>query len=146
MAEADPFNLQRFVDAQAPVINRVRQELLDGRKASHWMWFVFPQIEGLGFSSMAIRFAISSCAEAVAYLAHPILGSRVRDLTAVVNGVPGRSAYEIFGSPDDLKFRSCLTLFNRVTPDEALFRQALEQYFGGQGDPATLDRLRGATA
>ena len=142
---ADPFDLQRFVDAQAPLIDRVRQELAAGRKASHWMWFVFPQIEGLGFSPMAVRYAIASREEALAYLAHPVLGPRLRELTATVIAVPGRSAHEIFGSPDDLKFRSCMTLFNLAAPGEAVFGQALDRYFGGQADPATLDRLRSDT-
>src|SRR5262249_17703549 len=107
----DPFDLQRFVDAQDPVIDRVRAELVAGRKASHWMWFVFPQIEGLGFSPMAVRYALSGADEAHAYLAHPVLGSRLEELTQVMLAHAGRSALDILGAPDDLKFRSCMTLF-----------------------------------
>jgi uncharacterized protein (DUF1810 family) len=137
----DPFDLERFVRAQAPVIAQAGAELRGGRKHSHWMWFVFPQIAGLGHSEMACRYAISSRAEARAYLRHPVLGPRLRECTNWVLHVPGRSAREIFGTPDDLKFRSCLTLFAAVAPEEPLFRAALDAYFGGQPDPLTLDRL-----
>ena len=101
----DPFDLQRFVDAQAPVYERVRAELKNGRKQSHWMWFIFPQIAGLGHSAMARRYAISSLDEAKVYLAHPVLGPRLRECTRLVVQTDGRSAYEILGSPDDMKFR-----------------------------------------
>ena len=141
MTGSDPFDLQRFVDAQAGVIDRVREELGRGRKASHWMWFVFPQIEGLGFSPMAQRYAVSSLAEARAYLAHPVLGPRLRELTAVVTAVPNRTAHEIFGSPDDIKFRSCLTMFAEAAPGELVFRKALERFYDGETDQATLERL-----
>lgn len=141
MTGSDPFDLQRFVDAQAGVIDRVREELGRGRKASHWMWFVFPQIEGLGFSPMAQRYAVNSLAEARAYLAHPVLGPRLRELTAVVIAVPNRTAHEIFGSPDDIKFRSCLTLFAEAAPGELVFRKALERFYDGETDQATLERL-----
>jgi uncharacterized protein (DUF1810 family) len=137
----DPHDLLRFVTAQAPVLERVRQELSNGRKATHWMWFVFPQIAGLGHSSMAQRYAIASLDEARAYLAHPILGPRLRELTALVNGVDGRSASAIFGWPDDMKFHSSMTLFARAADDDAVFRQALEKYFGGAEDPGTLQRI-----
>jgi uncharacterized protein (DUF1810 family) len=138
---ADGFDLQRFVDAQAPVYGRVCDELRSGGKRSHWMWFIFPQIAGLGHSPMAQRYAISSLAEARAYLEHPILGPRLRECTRLVLSVEGRSARQILGPPDDMKFRSCLTLFGRAAPDEPLFHEALEQYFGGGEDPLTAQRL-----
>jgi uncharacterized protein (DUF1810 family) len=141
MAADDPFDLQRFVDAQDGVIDRVREELRRGRKASHWMWYVFPQIAGLGHSPMAQRYAISGRAEAEAYLAHPVLGERLRELTAIVTAVPGKTAHEIFDSPDDMKFRSCLTLFAAVAPGEAVFRYALERFYSGEEDPATAAQL-----
>lgn len=137
----DPHGLQRFVDAQATVYDRVTAELRAGRKASHWMWFVFPQVVGLGRSAMADRYAIRSLDEAVAYLGHNLLGPRLRACTDLVNAVRGRSARAIFGQPDDAKFRSCMTLFARAAPDEAGFRTALATYFGGEADPATLARL-----
>ena len=140
-AADDPHDLRRFVDAQAPVYERVTAELRAGRKASHWMWFVFPQVAGLGRSAMAERYAIRSPDEAVAYLGHVVLGPRLRECTALVNAVRGRSALAIFGSPDDAKFRSCLTLFARVAPDDDGFRTALATYFDGRPDPATLARL-----
>src|ERR1051325_3915875 len=111
----DPFNLQRFVEAQDPVFNQVLSELQQGRKRGHWMWFIFPQLAGLGHSSMASKFAISSREEGQAYLNHPILGPRLRECSRFVNRVEGRSIQQIFGSPDDLKFRSCMTLFAHVT-------------------------------
>ena len=134
-------SLERFVQAQAPVIDAVRAELARGRKQSHWMWFVFPQISGLGRSAMAQRYAIASLEEAKAYAAHPVLGARLRELTALVLGVEGRSAHEIFGTPDDLKFHSAMTLFARAAPDEPAFRGALEKYFGGREDAATVEIL-----
>jgi len=137
----DPFHLHRFVDAQARVFERVLAELRDGRKRSHWMWFIFPQIAGLGFSDMARRFAISGRAEALAYLAHPTLGPRLRECTDLVNQVSGRTPDEIFGYPDDLKFRSSVTLFAAVAPAEPVFRTALDKYFSGEPDPATLKLL-----
>src|SRR5215813_7094342 len=118
----DPFDLQRFVTAQAPLYERVCAELRAGRKRSHWMWFIFPQIQGLGSSAMAQRYAITSLAEAAAYLDHPVLGPRLRECTGLVNAVDGRSAHEIFGSPDDMKFHSAITLFLWARPDDALFR------------------------
>jgi uncharacterized protein (DUF1810 family) len=138
----DPFDLQRFVDAQAPVYERVRTELKNGRKRSHWMWFIFPQIAGLGHSAMAQRYAISSLSEAKGYLAHPILGPRLRECTRLVVQVDGKSAYDILGSPDDMKFHSCTTLFARAAPQEEIFLDALEKYFGGAEDQATVARLR----
>lgn len=137
----DPYDLQRFVEAQDPVFDRVCEELAQGRKASHWIWFVFPQISGLGRSPMAERYAISSLAEARAYLAHPVLGPRLRRCAALVNAAGGRSILDILGSPDDLKFRSCMTLFAHAAPDDAVFRAALDKYFAGGEDAATLARL-----
>jgi uncharacterized protein (DUF1810 family) len=134
-------SLDRFVQAQGPVIERVMAELCAGCKTSHWMWFVFPQIQGLGRSPMARHFAIASRAEAEAYLQHPLLGPRLRECTRLVNEVAGRSIGEIFGYPDYLKFRSCMTLFANVTADNQVFVDALRKYFGGGHDPATLERL-----
>jgi uncharacterized protein (DUF1810 family) len=137
----DPFDLKRFVAAQAPVYQRVLAELGNGRKASHWMWFIFPQIKGLGSSPMANEFAISSRAEAQAYLDHPILGPRLRECTRLVTGVRDRSIAEILGHPDDLKFRSSMTLFAAVAADNKDFTAALDKFYGGKADPATLERL-----
>ena len=133
-------DLQRFVDAQGRVIARVREELKAGEKRSHWMWFIFPQIAGLGRSETARRYAIASLEEAKAYAGHPVLGPRLRECTALVLGVQGRGAKEIFGHPDDLKFRSCMTLFARATNDP-LFPQALEKFFGGEEDQETVMRI-----
>jgi uncharacterized protein (DUF1810 family) len=138
---SDPYDLQRFVDAQNPVYDKVCSELRDGRKKSHWMWFVFPQIQGLGSSPMARKFAISSLAEAAAYLEHPVLGPRLTECTGLVNLVEGRSIEQIFGRPDDLKFRSSLTLFARASADNQVFVDALQRHFNGEFDPATLERL-----
>jgi len=137
----DPYDLQRFVDAQAPVYDRVRVELCDGRKRTHWMWFIFSQIAGLGSSQLAGKFAISSLAEASAYLAHPILGPRLIECTTLVNQVERRSIEQIFGYPDDLKFRSSMTLFAHGTSDNPAFLAALQKYFGSEFDPATVARL-----
>jgi uncharacterized protein (DUF1810 family) len=136
-----PESLERFVQAQEPVFERVVAELRAGQKTSHWMWFVFPQIEGLGHSPTARRFALSSRAEAEAYLRHPILGPRLRECTHLVNTVEGRSIEEILGYPDYLKFRSSMTLFAHATGDNQVFVDALRKYFGGEYDPLTLDRL-----
>src|SRR5207302_4798776 len=130
----DPRNLQRFLDAQNPVFEQVCKELRAGRKSGHWMWFIFPQIAGLGRSEMARRFAISSRAEAVAYLQHPVLGPRLRECTRLVTLVEERSACQIFGEIDALKFRSSMTLFASVTADNAVFNDALKKYFGGDVD------------
>jgi uncharacterized protein (DUF1810 family) len=134
-------SLERFVQAQDPVIERVLAELRTGRKTSHWMWFVFPQIQGLGHSPTAQRFAIASRTEAEAYLRHPVLGPRLRECTRLVNEIEGHSIEDIFGYPDDLKFRSCMTLFAHATEDSQVFLDALRKYFGGQEDPLTLERL-----
>ncbi len=133
-------DLQRFVDAQARVIDRVRAELKAGAKQSHWMWFVFPQIKGLGHSETARRYALHSLDEARAYLAHPVLGPRLRECTRLVLAVSGKTIGDIFGAPDDLKFRSAMTLFARATT-EPLFRQALDKYFAGEEDTETVKRL-----
>ncbi len=137
----DRFHLQRFVDAQQPVYETVLSELRDGRKRSHWMWFIFPQISGLGHSVTSQTFALSSLAEATAYLAHPKLGPRLRECAALVAGIEGRSVDEIFDYPDDLKFHSSMTLFAHAAPREPVFTACLEKYFGGQRDPRTLARL-----
>jgi len=137
----DPFNLQRFVDAQNPVFEQLRSELRQGRKESHWMWFVFPQLKGLGHSWMANKFAISSREEAEAYLGHSILGPRLKECTRLVNLVEGRSIEQIFGYPDNLKFRSSMSLFSFVGSDNEVFVAALKRYFDGQPDPLTLERL-----
>ncbi|MEN0073610.1 MAG: DUF1810 domain-containing protein [Paracraurococcus sp.] len=145
-APTDPFDLARFVAAQDPVLAGVRAELAAGRKRSHWMWFVFPQLRGLGQSAMARHYGLSGLAEAAAYLAHPQLGPRLLDCTGLVNRVEGASAHAIFGSPDDMKFRSCMTLFAAAQPGEPAFREALRRYYGAQGDPRTLALLREAAA
>jgi uncharacterized protein (DUF1810 family) len=137
----DSFDLQRFVDAQAPVYRTVVDELRAGRKRSHWIWFVFPQLSGLGRSPMAARYAISSLDEARAYLAHDVLGPRLRECARLVNAIPGRSITQIFGSPDDLKVRSSITLFSRATEDNEDFVELLEKYYGGEEDPLTVARL-----
>ena len=137
----DPFDLERFVDAQSAVYTRVLAELRRGRKQSHWMWFIFPQLAGLGHSAMAQRFAIASTQEAAAYLAHGILGPRLLECTAVVNAVEGRTITEILGSPDDLKFCSSMTLFAAVS-DETEFARAIAKYYGGTRDRRTLDLLQ----
>ena len=139
----DPFDLQRFVDAQEAVMPAVRKELREGRKRSHWMWFVFPQIRGLGFSPMAQRYAIGSLDEARAYLAHPVLGPRLRECSALVLAVEGREIGEIFGAPDDLKFWSCMSVFALADPAEAVFGDCLRKYFGGRSDSGTLSRVEG---
>jgi uncharacterized protein (DUF1810 family) len=138
----DPFELQRFVDAQEPLRQRVKAEMRAGRKSSHWMWFFFPQLRGLGKSEMAHRYGIASLAEARAYLAHPVLGPRLREACQLIHEVRGRSAHQIFGHPDDVKFRSCLTLFGRAAPDEPVFAACLRKYFAGVEDQATLALLR----
>ena len=137
----DPFDLQRFLDAQSSVYPLVLDELRRGRKQSHWMWFVFPQLAGLGHSAMAQRFAIASRAEAVAYLGHGVLGSRLRECTALVNGIEGRPILEILGSPDDLKFHSSMTLFGAVSSDPK-FAVAITKFYGGKRDQRTLDLLK----
>ena len=140
-ATSDPFNLARFVSAQAKVYATVLAELRNGEKRTHWMWYIFPQIAGLGHSPTAQYYAIQSRAEAEHYLLHPILGPRLRECTAAVLATKGRSAWEIFGSPDDLKLRSCMTLFAAVAEPGSLFTQVLDAYFQGEADQQTLRRL-----
>jgi uncharacterized protein (DUF1810 family) len=135
------YDLQRFVEAQQSVFDTVCAELRAGRKRSHWMWFIFPQIEGLGSSAMAQRYAIASLEEAKAYLAHPILGPRLRECSRLVADVDGRKVEEIFGYPDDMKFRSSMTLFAQATAENEVFVECLRKYFDGEGDPATLARV-----
>ena len=137
----DQFDLRRFIDAQAPIYERALAELRNGRKQSHWMWYVFPQFEGLGESQMAQKFAIHSFSEAVSYLQHPVLGPRLKEVTRAVNEVEGRSIETIFGYPDYMKFRSSMTLFSKAAPDEPAFADALAKYFGGKPDERTLELL-----
>ena len=135
---ADPFDLERFVKAQAPIFEAALAELKAGEKRSHWMWFVFPQLRGLGHSPMAEFYGVGSLAEARAYLAHPVLGGRLKLCTQTVLAVEGRTLNEIFGSPDDMKFRSSMTLFALASADKAnVFRQALDRYCEGRLDPRT---------
>jgi len=134
-------SLERYIKAQAPVYARALAELKAGHKQSHWMWFIFPQIVGLGHSTMSHTYAIQFLEEAHQYLAHPVLGTRLRECCRTLLALDGKTAHEIFRSPDDLKFRSCLTLFARAAPDEALFDDLLVKYFGGKEDPTTLDVL-----
>jgi uncharacterized protein (DUF1810 family) len=136
----DAFDLKRFVDAQAQLYPRVVAELREGRKQSHWMWFIFPQLAGLGHSAMAQRYAIACRDEALAYLGHAVLGPRLRECTALVNAVEGRTIRDILGSPDDLKFRSSMTLFAAVCSDPE-FAAAIEKFYGGMPDRKTLDLL-----
>ena len=137
----ETYDLARFVTAQDGVYARVLQELGQGAKRSHWMWFVFPQMAGLGFSATARTYALASLGEARAYLQHPILGGRLLECTRLVNQVEGRTALAIFGSPDDMKFRSSMTLFGQAAPGEALFSDALAKYYEGEPDRRTLDLL-----
>ena len=139
----DPYDLQRFVTAQdaGRSYDQAIAELRRGRKTSHWMWFVFPQITGLGESPVSRLYAISGLAEAKAYLAHPVLGPRLVECAAIVAGLSGRTAEQIFGGIDALKLRSSMTLFLRAAPDQPVFRQVLDQYFGGKPDPATDQRI-----
>jgi uncharacterized protein (DUF1810 family) len=137
----DPFDLQRFVAAQDGVYENVRAELRIGRKRSHWMWFVFPQFKGLGFSPMAQFYAIGSLDEARAFLAHSILGPRLREGVNLVNQIDGKSLFDIFGDPDQMKFCSSMTLFERAAPEEPAFSRALDKYCGGRRDPLTLEKL-----
>ena len=139
---SDPYDLQRFLDAQAPIYDQALAEIRAGRKTSHWMWFIFPQLEGLGRSETAQRYAISGAAEAKAYLAHPILGERLHDCAETLISLPHLSANEIFGSPDDLKLHSCLTLFAYVAGPDSVYQRLLQQLFLGEPDPNSLFALR----
>ncbi len=140
--EADPYDLARFVQAQERDYEQAMSEIRSGRKRSHWMWYIFPQFDGLGFSTTSRRYAIKSVAEAEAYLRHPVLGPRLLESARAVVGVEERSALEVFGSPDDMKLRSCATLFASVSPAGSVFEQLLDRHFGGQPDDKTL-RLMG---
>lgn len=142
--KGDPFDLERFVKAQENVYKEALSEIRSGRKSSHWMWYIFPQFDGLGLSATSRRYGIKSLAEAKAYLNHPILGARLIECVDAALGVEGRSASEIFGSPDDKKFKSCATLFASVSPVESPFHRVLEKFFYGERDRQTL-RLMEAT-
>jgi uncharacterized protein (DUF1810 family) len=142
IAAANPHNLQRFVDAQRPVIASALAELRQGRKRGHWIWFIFPQLKGLGHSANSEFFGIASAQETAAYLEHPILGPRLIECTQLVNAVEGRSAEDIFGDVDAMKFRSSMTLFAKATPDNQVFLNAIQKYFAGEFDPLTIARLR----
>ncbi|MGI8889879.1 MAG: DUF1810 domain-containing protein [Chthoniobacterales bacterium] len=139
----DSFNLERFVEAQERVYAQALSELKSGRKRSHWMWFVFPQVAGLGSSAMSQRYAISDAEEARAYLDHPVLGSRLRECCETLLWLEGRSAVEIFGATDELKLRSSATLFASVVPNGQVFQQVLDRYFEGEADEKTIERLEG---
>lgn len=133
--------LDHFVDAQNPIYAKVVQELKAGEKASHWMWFVFPQLQGLGRSAMAVKYGIESLEEANAYWQHPVLGPRLKECTEYVLATKGKTAFQIFGTPDDMKFRSSMTLFARAVPDEPMFLVVLTRYFDGRDDLRTLELL-----
>ncbi len=137
----DPYSLQRFVDAQFPIYAQVCDELRSGHKESHWMWFIFPQIKGLGVSPTARKFAIHEIGEAKAYLDHPLLGGRLHECTQLVDAISGRSIEDIFGYPDHLKFHSSMTLFAHAQPGNKLFAAALTKYFNGKLDRRTLERM-----
>ncbi len=140
-SEEAMYKLERFVAAQDGIYPQVLAELSAGRKRSHWMWFIFPQLAGLGYSATAQHYAISGLGEARAYLEHPLLGPRLRECSALVLAVQGATVHGIFGSPDNMKFHSSMTLFAQAAPDEALFRDCLDKYFGGVPDQATLSLL-----
>jgi uncharacterized protein (DUF1810 family) len=140
-AEGDPHHLSRFVQAQEGVYEQALSEISSGRKQSHWMWYIFPQFEGLGFSATSRRYSIKSIAEAEAYLSHPVLGPRLRECAEAALRVQGRTALAIFGSPDDMKLQSCATLFARVSPLGSVFDQLLDKYFRGDRDAKTLRLL-----
>jgi uncharacterized protein (DUF1810 family) len=141
MENRKEYNLNRFIKAQAGIYKTAVCELKNGHKTSHWMWFIFPQIKGLGFSSMSIQYSIKSLQEAEKYLDHPILGSRIRDCSRIVLNINGYSARQIFGSIDELKFRSSMTLFNYVQNNEKIFELVLVKYFKGLQDKRTLELL-----
>jgi uncharacterized protein (DUF1810 family) len=141
MASSDPYNLQRFIDAQHPIYGQIRDELQRGQKETHWMWFIFPQIKGLGISTTAQKYAIRGIDEAKAYLGHPLLGFRLRECTQLVSMVTGRTIEEIFGYPDHLKFHSSMTLFAKASTGDKFFTAALTKYFGGKLDRKTVELL-----
>ena len=138
----DPFDLERFIEAQNPIYNEVLKELEQGQKKGHWMWYVFPQIHSLGHSAMAQRYAINSQEEAIAYVGHALLGERLRECTQLVINTKGRTAKQIFGHPDVLKFRSSMTLFSRVEKSSQIFDDVLLKYYEGKPDKRTLDILK----
>lgn len=138
----DPYELQRFLDAQADTYQQALSEIRSGRKSSHWMWFVFPQVQGLGASTISRRFGISGLGEARAYLSHPTLGPRLVEIAEAVLDVGATSAHDIFGSPDDMKLKSCATLFATISPPGSVFERVLSQYFDGERDQRTLQLLQ----
>ena len=138
---SDPFNLQRFVDAQEASYARALHELRAGRKRTHWIWYILPQVQGLGLSAMSMRYAICSLAEAQAYLANPVLGNRLRECVKELNSLEDLTVVQVLGDIDTVKFRSCLTLFAQASPSEPIFSEALKRHFGGQPDQATLEVL-----
>lgn len=140
----DLFDLNRFIDAQNHIYDSVVDELRNGEKQGEWMWYIFPQIKGLGVTSTSVRYAISSKNEAIAYLNHPILGERLRQCTELVLNISGRTSEQIFDYTDTLKFRSCMTLFDIVSERDGIFRDALQKYFGGSPDQRTIDILSNA--
>ena len=144
VGNADRFDLARFVSAQHGAYDDALREITGGKKLSHWMWFVFPQFDGLGRSAMARRYAITSLEEARAYLAHPVLGARLRDIAEAAAALPGHSARAVFGSPDDLKLRSCATLFSLVSAPDSVFDRLLDKYFAGARDAETLRLVHAA--
>jgi uncharacterized protein (DUF1810 family) len=135
-------DLNRFVDAQADIYEQALGELRSGRKRSHWMWFIFPQVAGLGLSAMSQRYALSGRAEAMAYLQHPVLGPRLIECCSALLAIQEKSALDILGSPDDMKLRSCATLFAADAPANSVFHQVIDRFFDGQPDPATLERIK----
>lgn len=138
----DPHNLERFIDAQRADYEKALSEIRSGRKRSHWMWYIFPQVEGLGVSAMAQRYAIKSVAEARAYLGHPVLGARLRTCAEALVSLESRSVEQIFGFPDDRKLRSCATLFGAVSPAGSVFHRLLEKYFQGELDMKTIEKIK----
>jgi len=138
----DPYKLERFVAAQAGVFEQALSEVRNGQKVSHWMWYIFPQLRGLGQSEMALRYGILNLAEARAYLEHPMLGPRLIAISQAALSVNEKTATEIFGKPDDMKLRSCATLFAEVTDVDSVFQEILDKYFGGNADPRTIQLLR----
>ena len=141
VSKDDPFDLNRYVEAQASAYAAAIAELRSGRKRSHWIWYVLPQLRGLGQSEMSLRYGLRSLAEAKAYLAHPVLGHRLRECVGALNALPGGDAVAVLGGIDAIKLRSCLTVFAEASEQDSLFRQALDKYFGGQPDAATLSLL-----
>ena len=137
----DPYDLRRFVEAQSLVYEQVRVELRSGQKTGHWIWFIFPQLRGLGYSAIAVKFGISSREEAVAYLKHPVLGARLQECTQLVISTEGHPIDKILGAIDEMKFRSSMTLFACATADNQIFKDAIQKYFGGELDPITVERL-----